>query len=139
VAKADTEDFRGKIMSNKKPLKYYLNLPWSFTIEQEGEKTNRYYIIRVNELPGICTDAETVEEGMELIKEAIEAAIKLYLKNGEAVPEPVKKSEFKGNIAYRTTSERHYNVYRARLGCVNFDSGFCVPVALRRSPQTSVC
>ncbi len=97
-------------MSNKKPLKYYLNLPWSFTIEQEGEKTNRYYIIRVNELPGICTDAETVEEGMELIKEAIEAAIKLYLKNGEAIPEPVKKSEFKGNIAYRTTSERHYNV-----------------------------
>lgn len=97
-------------MSNKKPLKYYLSLPWSFTIEQEGEKTNRYYIIRVNELPGICTDAETVEEGMELIKEAIEAAIKLYLKNGEVIPEPVKKSEFKGNIAYRTTSERHYNV-----------------------------
>jgi len=24
-------------------------------------------------------------------------------------------------------------IFRARLGCVNFDSGFCVPVALRRS------
>jgi predicted RNase H-like HicB family nuclease len=97
-------------MSTKKDLKYYLNLPWSFTVEQEGGKSDRYYIIRVNELPGICTDAETVEEGMDLIQEAIEAAIKLYLKNGEVIPEPFKKSEFKGSIAYRTTSERHYTV-----------------------------
>lgn len=97
-------------MSNKKDLKYYLNLPWSFTVEQEGEKSNRYYIIRVNELPGVCTDAATVEEGMELIKEAIEATVKLYLRNGEILPEPIKKSEFKGSISYRTTSERHYYV-----------------------------
>lgn len=97
-------------MSNKKDLKYYLGLNWSYTVEQEAEGRKRYFIIRVNELPGVCTDAETVEEGMELIKEAIEAAIKLYLKNGEEVPEPIKKSEFKGNISYRTTSERHYHV-----------------------------
>lgn len=97
-------------MSNKKDLKYYLGLNWSYTVEQETEGRKRYFIIRVNELPGVCTDAETVEEGMELIKEAIEAAIKLYLKNGEEVPEPIKKSEFKGNISYRTTSERHYHV-----------------------------
>src|SRR5690349_3314527 len=97
-------------MSIKKDLKYYLELPWSFTIEQEGDRSNRYYIIRVNELPGICTDAETIEEGMDLIKEAIEAAVKLYLKNTEQIPEPIRKSEFKGNISYRTTSERHYHV-----------------------------
>lgn len=97
-------------MSNKKNIKYYLGLNWSYTVEQEEEKGRRYFIIRVNELPGICTDADTIEEGMELIKEAIEAAIKLYLKNGEMIPEPIKKSEFKGNIAYRTTSERHYHV-----------------------------
>jgi predicted RNase H-like HicB family nuclease len=97
-------------MSNKKDLKYYLGLNWSYTVEQETEGRKRYFIIRVNELPGVCTDAETVNEGMELIKEAIEAAVKLYLKNREEVPEPVKKSEFKGNISYRTTSERHYHV-----------------------------
>lgn len=97
-------------MATKKNVKYYLNLNWSYTIEQETHKGKRYYIIRVNELPGVCTDAETIEEGMELIREAIEGAVRLYLKNGEEVPEPIKKEEFKGNIAYRTTSERHYSV-----------------------------
>lgn len=87
-----------------------MNLPWSYTIEQENENGVHYYIIRVNELPGVCTDAETVEEGMKLIQEAIEAAIKLYIKNGEEVPEPVRKEDYKGNIAYRTSPERHYFV-----------------------------
>jgi predicted RNase H-like HicB family nuclease len=97
-------------MGIKKDVKYYLNLNWSYTIEQETHKGKHYYIIRVNELPGVCTDAETVEEGMKLIKEAIEGAVRLYLKNGEVVPEPIKKEDYKGNIAYRTTSERHYYV-----------------------------
>lgn len=97
-------------MATKKNLNYYLNLKWSYTIEQESYKGNDYYIIRVNELPGICTDAETIEEGMKGIKEAIKGAIKLYLKNGEKIPEPINKDEFKGNIAYRTSSERHYYV-----------------------------
>ena len=97
-------------MVTKKEINYYLNLNWSYTIEQETHRGKHYYIIRVNELPGVCTDAETVEEGMELIKEAIEGAVRLYLKNGEEIPEPIKKENFKGNIAYRTTSERHYYV-----------------------------
>lgn len=97
-------------MATKKNIKYYLNLNWSFTIEQETHKGKRYYIIRVNELPGVCTDAESIEEGMESIKEAIEAAVRLYMKNKEPIPEPIKKEAFKGNIAYRTTSERHYYV-----------------------------
>lgn len=97
-------------MGIKKDLKYYLNLNWSYTIEQESHNRKHYYIIKVNELPGICTDAETIEEGIDLIQEAIEGAIRLYLKNGEPIPEPIKKTDFKGNIAYRTTSERHYNL-----------------------------
>jgi len=97
-------------MVTKKQISHYLSLPWSYTIEQEVDQGKHYFIIRVNELPGICTDAETIEEGMELIKEAIEGAIILYLKNGETVPEPIKRKDYKGNIAYRTTSERHYYV-----------------------------
>ena len=97
-------------MATKKDLKYYLNLKWSYTIEQESSHGVDYYIIRVNELPGIRTDAKTIEDGMKDIKDAIKAAVKLYLKNGEPIPEPIRKEEFKGNIAYRTTSERHYYV-----------------------------
>jgi predicted RNase H-like HicB family nuclease len=97
-------------MTTKKDLKYYMGLNWSYTIEQDTHKGKHFYIIRVNELPGVCTDAKTIEEGMKLIQEAIAGTIKMYLKNKEEIPEPIKKTDFKGNIAYRTTSERHYRV-----------------------------
>jgi predicted RNase H-like HicB family nuclease len=100
-------------MGTKKDINYYLGLKWSYTIEQDSYEGKDFYIIRVNEFPGICTDAETIEEGMNEIKEAMTAAIKLYLKQGEPIPEPINKAEFKGNIAYRTDSERHYLIAKA--------------------------
>ena len=95
-------------MAIKKNLKYYLELNWSYTIEQAFHNGKKFYIIRVNELPGVCTDATTVEKGMKNIRDAITATIELYLEQGDPIPEPVNKEEFKGNISYRTTSERHY-------------------------------
>lgn len=100
-------------MVTKKNLNYYLNLKWSYTVEEDEMDGKRFFIIRVNELPGVCMDAETVEEGMKEIKDAIKAAITLYLKQGDPIPEPINKEEFKGQIAYRTSSERHYLLARA--------------------------
>ena len=100
-------------MATKKDVKYYMSLNWSYTIEQDTHKGTHYYIIRVNELPGVCTDATTIEEGMREIRDAIEGAIRLYLKNKEPIPEPINKEQFKGQIAYRTSSQRHYRVAKA--------------------------
>lgn len=100
-------------MDTKKDLKYYLNLNWSYTIEQSFHKGKKFYIIRVNELPGVCTDASTIEEGMQEIQDSIAATIELYLEQGDPIPEPIVKEKFKGNIAYRTTTERHF--YLAKL------------------------
>ncbi len=97
---------------NKKAIDYYLGLPWTYTIETALENGKPYYIISVNELPGIYTDALTLNEAMESIKEAMAAAFELYLKNGEEIPEPIKEEDFKGNIAYRTSSRRHYMLAR---------------------------
>lgn len=92
-----------------KSVQYYLNLPWTYTVEQSrDENKNKIYIVRVNELPGICTDAPSLDEAMDLIKEPMVAAFEFYMENGEEIPEPVKEEDFKGNIAYRTTSRRHY-------------------------------
>lgn len=97
-------------MKNKKDLDYYLNLPWTYTIENESYKGKNYFVIYVNELPGICTDAEDLNEGIEEIKDAIACAVEIYLERGEPVPEPINKEKFKGKILYRTDSQRHYNV-----------------------------
>lgn len=93
---------------SKKDLNYYLGLNWSYTIEQDVYRNKKFFIIRVNELPGVCTDAKTIEEGMDNIREAIAATIELYLEQGDPIPEPIHKEAYKGNIAYRTTRERHY-------------------------------
>jgi antitoxin HicB len=97
-------------MDTTKDLKYYLKLNWSYTIEQSSHKGKRLYIVRVNELPGVCTDAKTIDEGMKNIQEALAAAIELYLEQGDEIPEPINKEEFKGKISYRTTSERHFSL-----------------------------
>lgn len=97
-------------MDIKKDLKYYLNLNWSYNIEQDTHKGKKFFILRVNELPGVCTDAATLDEAMKNIKEAIEGTIKLYLKMGQTIPEPINKEEFKGKIAYRTSPDRHYHL-----------------------------
>ena len=92
-----------------KKLSYYLALPWTYTVEQaKDENNNKIYIVRVNELPGICTDASSVDEAMKLIQEPITAAIEFYMENNQEIPEPICEEDFKGNISYRTTSRRHY-------------------------------
>lgn len=69
-------------MATKKEIEQYLALPWTYTIESE----EGYFIISVNELPGVCTDADTIEIGMKEIKDAMSAAIELYIEQGEEVP-----------------------------------------------------
>ncbi len=100
-------------MKIKKDLDYYLNLPWTYTIEKEFFEGKWYYIIQVNELPGICTHDEDLSKGMEGIKEAIECAIEIYQKKGDPVPEPIDKNQYKGRISYRTNSRRHWLIAKA--------------------------
>lgn len=72
-----------------KDVKYYLDLEWTYTIETHKTKGKKYFVIRVNELPGICTDAETIAEGIKAIREPIQAAIEIYIQKGEPVPVPL--------------------------------------------------
>ncbi|MCL4361693.1 type II toxin-antitoxin system HicB family antitoxin [Candidatus Dependentiae bacterium] len=93
-----------------KNLNYYRNLPWTYTVEEDKDNQGKkIYIISVNELPGIKTDAYDREEAFELIKEAMEAMFELYMEIGKKIPEPkpITKTELKGKITYRTTPERH--------------------------------
>lgn len=93
-------------MVTKRQIEKYVNLPWSYTVEQE----RGYYIVYVNELPGVCTDGETIAEAMDNIEEAIYATVELYLEQGKEIPQPIDKSKYKGNISYRTSPDRHYKI-----------------------------
>lgn len=90
----------------KKDIAYYLNLPWTYTVETAHEQGRFFYIVRVNELPGVATDAPTLPEAMELIKEVMVAAFELYMEDGEPIPEPEDSSYTKSRITYVTTNKR---------------------------------
>jgi antitoxin HicB len=101
------------IKKKTKNINYYLNLPWTYTIETEKDEQGKpIYVVHVNELEGIATDAPTVEEAMKLIREVMEAAFEMYLENEEEIPEPKVFEQYKGNIAYRTSSLRHYSLVK---------------------------
>lgn len=92
-----------------KKIDEYLDLPWTYTVEQIRDENNeKLYVVRVNELPGICTDASSLDEAMKLIKEPMTAAIEFYIEKNLDIPEPISEKDFKGNIAYRTSSRRHF-------------------------------
>lgn len=65
---------------------------WTYTVEKEIHKGTSYYIIRVNELLGICTHHEDLNEGMKEIKEAIACAVEIYQEREDPVPEPVNRA-----------------------------------------------
>ena len=93
-----------------KDLNYYLNLPWTYTLEEDVDNEDKkIYIVTVNELLGVKTHGYSIEEAFEEIKNALLGTLELYLEMGDKIPEPKKLSErkFKGNIPYRTTQEIH--------------------------------
>lgn len=92
----------------EKDFLYYLNLPWTFTIEQELTKNNKkHFIIYVNELPGVCTDATSLPKAFQEIKEAMLLAFEMYLDAGEDIPVPEDESKSAEDIVYRTSSRRY--------------------------------
>ena len=103
------------VTKKKKDLDYYLSLPWSYSITPTKANGKRFYIIRVSELPGICSDAPTINEAFENIEEAMATIFQMYLEKGEKIPEPVDQEAYKGKIAYRTTSKRHSTIAKAAL------------------------
>ena len=94
--------------TNKHSIEYYLDLPWTYTVRTAVEEGEKLYIVCVNELLGVCTDGATLDEAMENIRDAMTGALELYIKHGDEIPVPVDEEAYKGNIAYRTTSRRHY-------------------------------
>ena len=74
--------------NGKKDLEYYLNLHWTYTVERTRDNGDTSYIVCVQELPGVCSEASTVEEGMELLRDELEVALIESLEAGEEIPEP---------------------------------------------------
>ncbi len=89
-------------------IDYYMKLNWTYRFEWSIE--DECYIANIAELKGCVADGETIEEATKEIKDALASYIAACLEAGYKIPEPLKPSDFKGQIPYRTTSEKHYKL-----------------------------
>jgi len=91
-----------------KDLEYYLNLPWSYSIEYSD--VDKCFLGSIKELEKNMTNGETQEECFFMLKDALKAYILTSLAQNLPINEPIRQNDFKGKIPYRTTSNRHYRL-----------------------------
>ncbi|MCR5260979.1 MAG: type II toxin-antitoxin system HicB family antitoxin [Candidatus Gastranaerophilales bacterium] len=91
-----------------KDINYYIKLPWTFLFKWSDE--DNCYVASVAELKGCISDGKTIVEAAKKINEALYSYINCCLAHNDIIPEPVKPSDYKGKIPYRTTPETHYQL-----------------------------
>ena len=92
----------------KKNSDYYQNLPYTFIIE--WSEIDECFLGSILELEHNMTCGQTREEVLTNLREALDSYIATSLENNIEIPEPLKIKDFKGNITYRTSKERHYKL-----------------------------
>ena len=90
-------------MKFEKDLNYYMNLPYTIILKRYPDGG---YFAEVKELPGCMTEADSREEVLTMIEDAMKGWIELALKDGQPVPEPVEES-YSGKILLRTPKSLH--------------------------------
>jgi len=92
----------------KKNLDYYLNLPYTYIIEWSD--VDECFLGSIAELEHNMTCGQTRDDVFDNLKEALVSYITTSLDNNLEIPEPLKITDFKGIITYRTSKERHYRL-----------------------------
>ncbi len=104
-----------------KNLEYYLNLPYSYIIEWSD--VDNCYLGSIVELERNMTCADTRQECMKNLDDALKAYLETSLANNMHIPEPISIKDYKGNITYRTTNIKHYNLAKkAKIDGISINS-----------------
>ena len=71
---------------NKEKVKKYLNMPYSFVINQISDESGEYFVARVLELEGLIGTGNTYDEAYRDVKEAMESYDKMINELEESNP-----------------------------------------------------
>ena len=93
-----------------KDLDYYMNLPYSVTVQYYKDDGDGYYFSRVLELDGCQSDGDTHEEALESLREAMEGYLEVKLERGDHIPEPMPDGGYSGKFLLRLPKSLHYRL-----------------------------
>ena len=90
----------------KKSVEYYMSLPYTKEIIKYPDGG---FFVKVKELPGCMTEADTKEEAFEMIEDAMRAWIEVGLESGDEIPLPdaVNNASYSGKILLRLPKSLH--------------------------------
>jgi predicted RNase H-like HicB family nuclease len=88
-----------------KSLEYYMSLPYRIEIVEDQEEGG--YALYCPELNGCMTCADTIEEGLTLLKDAKREWFTACLEDGVSIPEPSKLEDYSGQFKLRLPKSLH--------------------------------
>jgi antitoxin HicB len=87
----------------------YLRLPYTIALRQYDDGT---FFAEVEELPGCMTEADTAEEAVKMIQEAMAGWIEVALSEGLPIPEPAAEARYSGRFLVRAPRSLHRDLAR---------------------------
>ena len=88
-----------------KDLNYYMGL--NYKIEIIEDKKEGGYALSCPELKGCITCADTIEKGIEMIKDAKKCWFTACIEDGIPIPEPTDINEYSGQFKLRIPKTLH--------------------------------
>ncbi len=88
----------------KKPVEYYLGLPYSVELRREPDEG---WFVHVREWPGCMSQADTAEEALANIQEVIPLWLEGALESDYEIPEPRGADEYSGRFMVRVPRSLH--------------------------------
>ena len=96
-----------------KDLSYYMGL--NYRIEIIEDKDEGGYVLKHPELIGCITCADTIEEGLEMLKDAKKVWVEGCLEDGFPIPEPTVQESYSGQFKIRMPKSLHKKLsYRSK-------------------------
>jgi len=92
-----------------KTVEDYLALPYTVQLRRYEDGT---FFAEAAELPGCMTEADTAEEALQMIRDAMAGWIEVALSGGLPIPEPVAEPEYSGRFLVRAPKSLHRDLVR---------------------------
>lgn len=92
---------------NEKEVKKYLDMSYSYIINQITDESGKYFVARVLELDGLIGTGDTYEEAYADVKEAMESYIETKIANKVEIPLPMDASDYSGKFIVRLPKTLH--------------------------------
>ena len=90
------------------PVEHYLNLPYTIElVHDNSDAEHPVWFASVRELRGCMTEADSYEEAVQQIRDAMRAWIEDAIEAGDPVPMPSDEQEFSGKFSLRLPKSLH--------------------------------